>query len=99
MSAQPGTACAICEQPIEPEPRYFTAAGEPRHMLCDETTGEPTVPAQVARNLRVALSLAYNYVALIARGEAPAVNDHASRVAADRLERIEAAMVEADDHL
>lgn len=36
--------CAICEEEIEPEPRYYTAAGEPRHMLCEDTAEEQTRP-------------------------------------------------------
>lgn len=60
---------------------------------------EQTVPAQVARNLRAALATAYNYVALIVDGKRPAITDHAKEVAAERLERIEAAMAEADDYL
>jgi hypothetical protein len=27
--------CVICGRAIEPQPRYFTSTGEPRHMLCD----------------------------------------------------------------
>lgn len=29
------TDCSICGQTIEPEPRYWTAEGEPKHMLCN----------------------------------------------------------------
>lgn len=28
--------CAICGRGIEPEARYFTTDGFPRHMLCEE---------------------------------------------------------------
>ena len=46
------TACAICERPIEPAPRYFTAAGNPRHMLCEEDT-----PMTATKGLRTLDSL------------------------------------------
>lgn len=62
-------------------------------------TDTQTVPAQVARNLRAALAVSYNYVALIVDGKRPAITDHAREVAGERLERIEAAMSEADQYL
>src|SRR5437773_12264981 len=40
MGSSPGAiTCVVCGTVIEPEPRYFNSAGQPRHMLCDEDGG------------------------------------------------------------
>jgi hypothetical protein len=40
----PNETCAICGRKIEPEPRYFTSDGKPRHMLCEHNCDENVVP-------------------------------------------------------
>lgn len=56
-------------------------------------------PIEVTRNLYAALCKAYTYVAAIADGNQPAITPEGRRVAAERIETIDAALAEAGDYI